>query len=209
MSVNVIKVRASNGTPIVSKITKESHEASLEAKDILANAQQQATKLLEDAQREKEAVLADSTERGYAAGLDQWNDTLADAWKQRQDFLAKNEAELVKLAVAIAKKVIGSSIEMNPSTVLQAAQDALRSMRGGRRVTIKVNPSDEAALRDQAGTLKMLSAEVGDLVVVANPLIEVGGCIVESDLGIIDAQIATQLTSIENALLRRFDVGNR
>jgi len=32
---------------------------------------------------------------------------------------------------------------------------------------------------------------------------------VESDLGIIDAQISTQLASIENALLRRFDVGNR
>lgn len=209
MSGNVIKVHANNGTPAVSKITKEAHEASREAKDIVTRAQEQATQLLEDARREKETVLAESTERGYAAGLDQWNAALADAWKQREDYLARHEAELVKLAVAIAKKVIGHSVEMDPGIVFQMAKEALRSVRSERRVTIKVNPSDEVALREQAGSLKTLGVEVGELAVVGNPTIERGGCIVESDLGIIDAQIGTQLASLENALLRRFDAGNR
>jgi type III secretion protein L len=209
MSANVIKVHANNGTPAVSKITKEAHEASLEAKQIIAKAQEQAAQLLDDARREKETVLAESTERGYTAGLDQWNDALADAWKQREDFLAKHEAELVKLAVAIARRIIGPSLEMNPGTVLQTAKEALRGVRSERRIIIKVNPSDEDALREQAASLKMLGAEMGELVIIGNPSIEPGGCIVESDLGVIDAQISTQLASIENALLRRFDVGNR
>ena len=209
MTANVIKVHANNGKTAVSKITKEVHEASLEAKDILAKAQERAAQLLEDARREKETVLAESTKLGYAAGLDQWNDALADAWKRREDFLAGNEAELVKLAVAVAKKVIGHSVEMDPGAVLQSAKEALRSVRSEKRVTIRVNPSDEGAVREQAGPLKMLGAEIGELVVIGNPSIEAGGCIVESDLGIIDAQISTQLASIENALLRRFDVGNR
>jgi type III secretion protein L len=209
MNANVIKVRANNGTPSVSKITKEAHEASLEAKDILAKAQEQAAQLLEDARREKEKVLAESTDRGYAAGLDQWNDALADAWKQREEFLSRHEAELVKLAVAIAKKIIGHSVVMNPDIVLQTAKEALRSVRSERRVTIKVNPADEAALREQAASLKMLGPEIGELAIIGNPAIEAGGCIVESDLGMIDAQIGTQLASIENALLWRFDADNR
>jgi type III secretion protein L len=209
MNANVIKVRANNSTPSVSKITKEAHEASLEAKDILAKAQEQAAQLLEDVRREKEEVLAESIKRGYAAGLDQWNDALADAWKQREEFLSRHEAELVKLAVAVAKKIIGQSVEMNPDIVLQTAREALRSVRSERRVIIKVNPQDEAALREQAASLKMLGAEVGELVIIANPEIEAGGCIVESDLGMIDAQIGTQLAALETALLRRFDGGNR
>jgi type III secretion system HrpE/YscL family protein len=209
MNINVIKVRANNGTPSVSKITKEVHEASLEAKDILAKAQEQAAQLLEDAQREKEKVLAESTARGYVAGLDQWNDALADAWKQREEFLSKHEVELVKLAVAIARKIIGQSVAMNPDTILHTAQGVLRSVRSERRVTIKVNPSNETALREQAASLKMLGAEVGELIIIGNPAIEAGGCIVESDVGIIDAQIGTQVASIEGALLRRFDAGNR
>jgi type III secretion protein L len=209
MNANVIKVRANNGTPSVSKITKEVHEASLEAKDILVKAQEQAAQLLDDAQREKEKVLAESAERGYAAGLDQWNNALADAWKQREEFFSKHEAELVKLAGAIAKKIIGDSVMMPLDTVLQTAREALRSVRSERRVTIKVNPSDETALREQAASLKMLGAEVGELVIIGNPAIEAGGCVVESDVGMIDAQISTQLASLESALLRRFDVGDR
>lgn len=209
MNANVIKAHANNGTPSVSKITKESHEASLEGKDILAKAREQAAQLLDDAQREKEKVLSESAERGYAAGLDRWNDVLADAWKQREEFLSKHESELIKLAVAIARKIIGHSAVMTSDIVLQAAREALRSVRSERRVTIRANPSDENALREQAASLKMLGAEVGELVIIGNPAIEAGGCVVESDLGMIDAQIGTQLASLENALLRRFDVGGR
>lgn len=206
MNANVIKVQANSGIPSVSRITREAHEASLEAKDILAKAQEKAAQLLADAQHEKERVLAESRERGYAAGLDQWNDALADAWKQRDDFLARHEAELIKLAVAVAKRVIGRNVQVDPDTVVRTAREALRSVRTERRITIRVNPSDEAALREQSSSLKMLGAEVGELVIIGNPSIEAGGCIVESDLGMIDAQISTQLASIESALLRRFDV---
>lgn len=205
MSANVIKVRANNASPAVIKITKEAHAASLEAKDILAKAQQEAAQLLENARQEKDTVLAESTKRGYAAGLDQWTDTLVDAWKQRENYLAGHEAELVKLAVAVARKIIGRSVEVNPNTVLHTAKEVLQSVRNGRIVTIKVNPLDEAALHEQAGSLKMLGTQVGELLVVGSSSIEPGGCIVESELGIIDAQIGTQLASIEKALLRRFD----
>jgi type III secretion protein L len=207
MNVNVIKVRSNNGAPAAVRITKEAHEASLEAKDILAQAHEQAAQLLENAQHEKDRVLAESTARGYAAGLDQWNDALADAWKRREDFLARNEAQLVKLAIAVAGKVIGRSVEANRGVVLYSASQALRSVRSERQIIIKVNPSDEAGLREQAATLKMLGGGTGELLIIANPAIAAGGCVVESDLGIIDAQISTQLASIENALLRRFNDG--
>lgn len=208
MNSNVIKVHANNKPLAVSKITREAHDASLEAKNILAKAHEQAAKLLEDAQREKEAVLAENAARGYAEGLDRWNDALAEAWKRRDDFLSRHEAELVKLAVAIAKKIIGHSVDIDSGAALQTVKEALKSVRSVRRVTVKVNPIDETTLREQVGTLKMLSSEVSDFVIIGNPSIEVGGCIVESDLGIIDAQISTQLASIEKALMRRFDVGN-
>ena len=45
MSANVIKVRVNNGAPAAPKITKEAHDASLEAKDILARAREQAAEI--------------------------------------------------------------------------------------------------------------------------------------------------------------------
>jgi type III secretion protein L len=208
MSANVIKVHSANVAPAVSKITREVHEASLEAKDILAKAQEQATQLIENAQQEKDALFDESSERGYAAGLDKWNDALAEAWARRDDFLSRNEAELVKLAVAIAEKIVRRSVEAGSDVVLRTIEEALKSVRGERRITIKVNPSEESELREQVGSLKLLGPEVGDIVIVANPSIAAGGCVVESDLGVIDAQIDTQLASIEKALMRRFDANS-
>jgi type III secretion protein L len=208
MGANVIKVHSSNGTPAVSKITREAHEASLEAKDILAKAHEQAAQLIEDAQQEKDALFEESSERGYAAGLDKWNEALAEAWSRRDDFLARNEAELVKLAVAIAKKIVRHNIEAGSDVVLQAVKEALKSVRGERRITIKVNPSEEDELREQANSLKLLGSEVGDVVIVGNPSVAAGGCIVESELGVVDAQVDTQLASIEKALMRRFDASS-
>lgn len=209
MSGNVIKVHANNGTPAISKIPREAHEASLDAKEILAKAHEQAAELVAQAQSEKEAVFAESAERGYAAGLDKWNDALAEAWKQREQFLLRNEPELLKLAVAIAEKIVRHSVQLDTSTILQTVREALKSARNERRVTIKVNPAEEAVLRKEAGSLQMLGAEVGELVIVPNPSVAAGGCIVESELGVIDAQLGTQLASIEKALMRRFDAGNR
>jgi len=208
MSANVIKVHSSSATPAVSKITREAHEASLEAKDILAKAQEQAAQLLEDAQQEKDALFEESSEQGYAAGLDKWNDALAEAWSRRDAFLLRNEAELVRLAVAIAEKVVRRSVEADSDMVVQAVKEALKSVRGEKRITIKVNPSEEDVLREQASCLRLLGSEVGDLVIVGNPAIAAGGCIVESELGVIDAQIDTQLASIEKALMRRFDASS-
>jgi type III secretion protein L len=208
MSANVIKVHSNNGTPAVSKITREAHEASLEAKDILAKAHEQAAQLIEDARQEKDALFEESSERGYAAGLDKWNEALAEAWSRRDDFLSRNEAELVKLAVAIAEKIVRRSVEAGSDVVLQTVKEALKSVRGERRITIKVNPSEEDELREQANSLKLLGSEVGDLVIVGNPSVSAGGCIVESELGVIDAQIDTQLASIEKALMRRFDASS-
>jgi type III secretion protein L len=71
-----------------------------------------------------------------------------------------------------------------------------------------VNPSEEDELREQANSLKLLGSEVGDVVIVGNPSVAAGGCIVESELGVVDAQVDTQLASIEKALMWRFDASS-
>ena len=209
MSGNVIKVRADNGAPAVPRITREVHEASLSAKEILARAEERAAMLVSEAERARDAVLAENAERGYAAGLDQWNDALVEAWKLRDAYLQQHETELVKLAVAVAGKIVGRSIQLDAEVVLQTVREAMKSVRGVRRITVKVNPAEEDLVRQQAALLKVSSAGISELEVVGLASIEAGGCVVESDLGIIDAQISTQLTSLERALLRRSNAGDR
>ncbi|HEX4167445.1 MAG TPA: type III secretion system stator protein SctL [Bryobacteraceae bacterium] len=208
MTANIIKVRANTGA-FPASIKREAHEASVDARQILTDARAQAAQLIENAEQEKESIFAEASRNGHRAGLDKWNDTLVDTWKLREQFLSQNEAELVKLAIAIAGKIIGREVQSDPSLILQTARKAVKAASREKQLTIQVNPADEATLREQADSLRNLFDGSGDLVVTANSAITRGGCVVESELGIVDAQIATQLASLEKALLRRSNDDSR
>jgi type III secretion protein L len=203
MSSNIIRARASGVEAPVSVIRKESHDASVEAREILRFAEERSSELIAQAEQEKERIFAESAQQGYAAGVEQWNEILIEARRLRDLYISRNEAELLKLSVAIAQKVIGQSVQQNPSAVLETVRQAVKSVRSERRIMIRVNPQEESALQDRVASLKTIHSDVGELAIVADPAITAGGCVVESEVGIIDAQVETQLKAIENVLLRR------
>ncbi len=208
MGTNVIKARVSTGRPATPIVKKEAHAASLEAGKILARAEERAALLKAEAEQEKDILFAMSVEQGRTEGLNQWNDALAEVWQRRDEFLSQHEPELLKLAVAIAKKIVGHLMQNDSEVVIQTVREALKAVRNEHKVTVKVNPADEEMVQKRVSSLKAANIEIGEFVIVGHSSVEAGGCIVESELGIIDARITTQLDSIEKALLRRFNVGD-
>ena len=70
-----------------------------------------------------------------------------------------------------------------------------------RHVTIRVAPADEKAVRE--GLASMLASVPGGasfLDVVPDARLERGACLLESELGVVDASLETQLKALENAL---------
>jgi flagellar biosynthesis/type III secretory pathway protein FliH len=208
MSVNIIKVRSGSDSFRTPRITRAVHEASLEAKEIIDKARGEAAEILRATQLERETLLAESREQGFATGLDKWNEALIEAWKERTQYLSRNESELVRLSIAVARKIIGNSVQVDPSTTLHTVREAIRSVRSERKIKLRVRADDEAMVRSQVLELKKSTADICEIVVLSDDSIELGGCIVDSDLGTIDAQISTQLQSLERALLRGTDAGS-
>lgn len=202
MGESIIRIPRGDGASPVTRITKAVREASLDANEILARARAEAAELLINTERERENVLEEARQQGFRQGLDRWNQNLAEALEARSRYLEKNEAELVKLAVAVARRIVGECAATEPEAVLPAARAAIRAVRSERKVRLRVRPEDEATVREHVAKLSALSAELCEIVVMVDDSIALGGCIVESDLGIIDAQFGTQLDSLERALLR-------
>ncbi len=201
LSGNVI--RAGAGSAIVPrtapKIARELRDASAEAMGIVARAERRAAELLAEAERERAERFTASEEQGYAAGLAQWNEALAEAWHGRDEYLRRNEGELVKLAVAAAAQIVGAAAEADPGTVLRQARKAVKASAAGRRLTLKVHPSEEDWVRANLGTIEGLDGAV----VTTLDAVEPGGCIVETEIGSVDARLGTQMAAMEKALLRR------
>jgi type III secretion protein L len=186
------------GSPKVVK--KESFLAMMNAVTILDTAREQGRRLIEAAKAQSEQALAAAREAGEAEGLRRYLDESAKLDASIHAFYAKSEPDMVRLAMAVARKLLGGELEARPEAVACIVRDALAGIRQARRVTITVHSSQAAALRTQLHTLELAAS--CEVQVTAREDLDPAGCLIDSDFGIIDARLETRLATLERALLR-------
>jgi len=108
------------------------------------------------------------------------------------------EKEVVRLAVAAAKKIVQSEIKSGKPVVAGAIKRALTHLSDGKAVTIRLNPDDKALLSRHKKELFKGSEEM--ITLIEDDTVERGGCIVESDFGGVDASIGKQFELLEESL---------
>lgn len=183
-------------------VKREVYEATREARDIVALAQEKAKQLMEEAERDRETIRARARQEGLDQGLAEWNRVLTRS-NERADELARNwEEKMLRLSVRVAEKIIGEQLRLHPDTIVDIVRQVLQGARPGRHLTIQVNEADAQQVRVRTDRLKENLSASSEIHVVASPTIPPGGCVVESELGIIDARLETQLRCLEEVLIR-------
>lgn len=150
---------------------------------------------------EAEAIREEARQRGLERGLAEAAATLVAARLTHQRRLQGLENDVVTLALEIARKLLRHQVEAEPQAVARIYRQALEQVTMADAVMLRVNPEDLAALGDVATSVAGVLNEPGGLEVVADEAIERGGCVVETELGRIDARLETQLGAIERALV--------
>ena len=96
---------------------------------------------------------------------------------------------LAGIALDLARQVVRTELRIQPALVVAVAQDALSTLLvSARHITLRLHPDDQALVA--AGCAELLAAR--QVRLVADAQIERGGCRVESDIGVIDASVATR-----------------
>jgi flagellar assembly protein FliH len=109
------------------------------------------------------------------------------------------EKEVVKLALAIARQVICKEISIDKDIVVCIAQEALSKVESPGRIKIKMNPCDLEFIRETRSHLSEMIENIDLVTLDAAENIQSGGCIIETDLGEIDARIEKQLEAVEES----------
>ncbi|MDO8461914.1 MAG: FliH/SctL family protein [Deltaproteobacteria bacterium] len=179
-------------------------ESQSQGEKILATAKVEAMRIkgqveavLAQAEQTYESEKKRGFEEGVQEGLAQMTETLVKAEAEREKMLSQSEEEIVTLVNAIVHKVLGREIERG--AVVDVARQAV-SQIVGQRIVIRVHPSDLKFLRQREKELMSLLDRTQSLNFREDPLIAEGGCVVDSELGTIDAQLPYQLSAIKKAL---------
>lgn len=165
-------------------------EASAEATRILTQARLQAEQLLASAERQ----AADLKLRAEAEARAEASAKLAAHALQ----LATHEANAdrraldrcIELARLLAERLLGASLALAPEQVVALARQALTEARGARRLAILAHPEDAQLL---SGALPSLGVAVETVRIVPDAQRARGSLRIETDIGVLDAELAPQL----------------
>ena len=121
--------------------------------------------------------------------------------KEVERYNQEFDAAVVKLALAIARRIVDREIDVDEGSVLIRSREAIRKIIGVEKVKIHVSSSDEEYIREHRNELMSYADSLKEIAIEGDNKVERGGCIIESDLGNIDARISTQFEIVEEALL--------
>ena len=167
-----------------------------------------ATRALEAAHREAEAIVTSARASAASAAGDAAREAqqeaeakLAAAWlalrRREEDSAERDIDRAVTLAVALAERVVGASIELDPKLIASLARQALTEARGARRAIIDVHPLDAAALGEHVATLPLAPDAVE---LRPDSSLARGDLRLHTDLGTLDAKLHPRLERLAAAL---------
>ncbi|MCW2926385.1 MAG: Flagellar assembly protein FliH/Type secretion system HrpE, partial [Thermoleophilia bacterium] len=144
-----------------------------EARRVVAEARATARTMLAQArqvvEQERATALRQGFAEGYAKGVAEADAETAGlvatcekigvhVMQERERVLDENEADIVQLAMAIAKRIVNASIELDETLVVEACRGAMRKAFQRGSMQVLAHPGDLELLR-AAGP--QLAAELG------------------------------------------------
>ncbi len=185
--------------------------AQEEAEHIITQARMEADNLMVQAENEAEAlrlhIREEARKEGYDAGLTEAAKASAEmerkallrAKELEAEYAAKFESmerELVDLISDIVAKALGAELSGDQQVIYHLLDNTLSNIPNSKTFLIRVNEANCAYLRSRRADIEdKVGADVV-LDIVTDPLLTDDQCMIETDGGLFDCGIDTQLRNI-------------
>ncbi len=164
--------------------------------------------LVSRAQEDAENIKKSAFEEGYRAGLEKaqvdletFRTELANFMSARKDVFEYIAPDVLEISVEIAKKIIKKEVEEDPQVLINTIIDVLKSVsKSEPKIVIRVRPQAVQFIKDTIPNITYQYGIDSKINIVADPSVEEGGCIFQTNNGIVDASIDTQVEIIKKAL---------
>ncbi|HDL8788587.1 TPA: HrpE/YscL family type III secretion apparatus protein, partial [Yersinia enterocolitica] len=176
----------------------EDYQSSLTTEELISAAKQDAEKILADAQE----VYEQQKQLGWQAGMDEARTLQAtlihETQLQCQQFYRHVEQQMSEVVLLAVRKILNDYDQVDMT--LQVVREALALVSNQKQVVVRVNPDQAGTIREQIAKVHKDFPEISYLEVTADARLDQGGCILETEVGIIDASIDGQIEALSRAI---------
>ncbi len=188
---------------------------------LLAEAQAHVEAMLNQAQLQATTIHENAHQLGWQSGYNEGHNeaiqavekklieltqtlqkTVDSAIEERNRFLRKSQDEISQLVVAVARKVIGKELSLNPQVVTEIVAQAIKEAAISGPCRIRVNPADYSLLSPAWETIPSMQPSDRKWELISDNKVSRGGCLIEANGGILDAQIDSQLEQVQHSFER-------
>jgi flagellar assembly protein FliH len=144
--------------------------------------------------KEGEAQAGARFERELAAQREAMAKALEDFAREREGYFCRVEAEVVKLAVGIARKILHREVQVDPLLLAGVVRVALEKMAAGTSARLRVHPDHVYAWHDFFAN-RQDRHPAPELL--GDATLGMGHCVLETALGTTELTLEAQLAEIE------------
>ena len=164
----------------------------VKANDLLKKAKKEAT---EEAARTKEEAF----QEGFQKGLEKWNHQLAHINAELTHLREETQKHILPLALKAARKILGEELKLHPDRIVDIVLTSLKPVTQHKKITIYVNKDDLDMIEKSKAKIRKIFEHLEALSIQERDDIERGGCMIETEAGIINAQLENQWLALEPA----------
>lgn len=177
----------------------------LQAAELVAAAKDKASQI------EREAHEAYETEkrRGYQDGINEarqlQSEMLIEAQTARDQFLKHADQQLAELVMSAVKTIVHGFDQTD--LTLKITREALTHARHQKSVSLRVHPDQADNVSQRVQELLDGLPDIGFVEVQADPRVKYSGCLLETETGVVDASLDSQLAALEAGIRKSLTPG--
>lgn len=180
-------------------IPKEELEAVIETEELIEKAKEQIADLKKKAKEECKEAKKKAEEEGFVEGLSKFNEHVLLLGEKVKELRHSMQQQMLPIVLKTTKKIVGEQLKLHPETVVDIVLQSVKSVAGCKFVKIYVNKSDLVYLEKEKESIKEIFEQLEILQIEERSDITPGGCVIETERGILNAMLESQFRALENA----------
>lgn len=118
---------------------------------------------------------------------------IAEFAGERSEYFARVEADVVRLSLAIARRILHREAQVDPLIVAALVRVALEKIKTQSGISVRTSPEDTEKWRAHLADV----SERVSVSFVPDPQLRPGECVLETEMGSTDLGIEAQMTEVE------------
>lgn len=175
-------------------------QALRSAQEAIAVANEQADLIVSQAQAAYEAERKRGYEEGQAQARLEQAEQMIENVARNVDYFSKVELRMVDLVLQAVQKIIGDFNDRE--RVLITVRNVLSVLRNQKQLTLRLNSQQVEIVKSSMDELLAAYPGVGYIDVLADNRVKPDACILESEIGVVEASIDSQVEALRSAFLK-------